>query len=153
MAVVGGVVVGLGVGTGWSVGRLVVWVLTACLYHSHGLAPCIHPVSSCSQWQWGVLVGMGVGALSLWLLHWHPLVSACLLDASAGLPLFLIIHPLHRLCSAPSSRSVPSCCPWPCPAGPIVASFPSLLFSWGCCGGGGHCHCHLLPVAVSHTPS
>jgi len=81
----GGVVIGLGAGTGWSVGRLVVWVLTMCLHHSCRLAPRIHPASSLLAaavggcwlaWASGCrLRGCCIGIPLSWHVHWAPVLA------------------------------------------------------------------------------
>jgi len=64
----------------------------------------------------------------------------------------LIIHPLCRLCSAPSSHSIPSHHPWPCPAGPVIPSFPP-LWQLGCCCAGSHrCQSSSPPLTIVSLP-
>ena len=90
----------------------------------------------------------------------------------------LVIHPLRGLCSAPSSCSIPSRNPWPCPTGPIIpvpaapCFHPTSSCLWrqlGCCCAGSHhhqsssppltivitspcCHLHPLLAAGVHNP-
>jgi len=120
--------------------HVVPWV---CLHHSCGIStPISTLVSSCSQWQWGVLVGVGVrGIIFMGCCIGGPLISACSLGASCWpshhfvihrhlgppfiVPMFvgpplvshrsvpLSIHPLCGLCSAPYLHSIPSHHPWP----------------------------------------
>jgi len=72
------------------------------------------------------LHGCCVGVPLSWRVHWAPVLAFC------------------------HSSSVTSRSPhFSCPAGPVIPSFLSLLLGWGCCGGGRHCHCRPLPVAVS----
>ena len=116
-------------------------------------SPHLGMLIGCQCWPSIIHCPSHLGPLFVVLICWSSPHSSCLV---------LIIHPLCRLCSAPSSCSVPSHRPWPCPTGPIIPSFLSLLLPVStpqavACGSGlgaavlvaivvGHCH---LPSPLS----